>query len=288
MGTMSLRPRTALGGAVAGVVLMLLTWLAAFHVAIVIRADHSILAGFAGLYRPTLDGPANFIAELCNPQPYVYLAAIPILVALARRRPRVAVMIGGVMLGANLSSQLLKPLLAEPRGDALGGPFINPGSWPSGHATAVMTLVLCAVIAAPARWRPAVAAVMSAFAIAVCFSFLILSWHYPSDVLGGFELATTWVLLGVAGLGWLEQRYPVTRPARDAPRRTQLSVAEALAPMAMLILLALVAAAVIALTRPTAVVGYASAHKWFILGAAVIAGLGVFLAGAATLALRRG
>ena len=250
--------------------------------------DHSILYGFTGLSRPRLDGLARFIAGLCNPQPYVYLAAIPILVALGRRRPRVAVMIGAVMLGANLSSQLLKPLLGAPRGFALPPRFIIPDSFPSGHATAVMTLLLCAVIAAPARWRPKVAAFMAAFAIAVCFSFLTLTWHYPSDVLGGFELAAIWVLLGVAGIGWVQQRYPVTRPAADAPRRVQLSVAEALAPLALLILLALLAAAVVALARPQAVVDYASAHKLFLVGAAAIAGLGVALAGAATVVLRRG
>jgi hypothetical protein len=65
-------------------------------------------------------------------------------------------------------------------------------------------------------------------------------------------------------------------------------VAEALAPLAMLILLALLAVAVIVLARPQAVVDYASAHKLFIAGATAIAGLGVALAGAATVALRRG
>jgi membrane-associated phospholipid phosphatase len=285
---MSPRPRTALGGAAAGVVLFFLTWVAAFHVGFLMSVDHSILYGFTGLSRPRLDDLTRFIAGLCNPQPYVYLAAIPILVALGRRRPRVAVMIGAVMLGANVSSQLLKPLLGAPRGYGLPTRFVIPDSFPSGHATAVMTLVLCAVIAAPARWRPKVAAFMAAFAIAVCFSFLTLTWHYPSDVLGGFELASVWVLLGVAALGWYEQRRPVERPALGTSRRARLSVAEALAPMALLILLALVAAAVIALARPVAVVDYAAAHKLFILGAAAIAGLGVALAGAATVALRRG
>jgi membrane-associated phospholipid phosphatase len=283
---MLLRPRTALGGVAVGILLLLLTWFAAFHVGFVMSVDRSILYGFAGLHRPRLDAPAQFIAELCNPQPYVYLVILPVLVALGRRRPRVAVMIGAVILGANVSSQLLKPLLAAHRGDGLPGPYITPASFPSGHATAVMTLLLCAVIAAPARWRPAVAAFLAAFAIAVCFSFLTLGWHFPSDVLGGFELAAVWVLLGVAGLGWFEQRHPLDRTALAAPRGARLSVSEALAPLAMLVLLALVAAAVIALARPVAVTQYAAAHKVFILGAATIAGLGLTLAAAATVTLR--
>ncbi len=127
---------------------------------------------------------------------------------------------------------------------------------------------------------------MSAFAIAVCYSFLTLAWHFPSDVLGGFEIAAVWALLGVAVLGWLEQRRPAIRRAPGERRRARGSVAEALAPMALLILIALLAAAVIALARPVSVVDYASAHKTFIAGAAAIAGLGLALAAAATVALR--
>jgi Putative glucoamylase len=119
---MSPRPRTALYGAAAATGLAVLTWFAAFHVGFLIRIDHSILAGFAGLQRPAVDGPANFIAQLCDPQPYLYLAVLPVLVALVRGQPRVAVMMGAVMLGANVSSQVLKPLLAAPRGPGLPGP----------------------------------------------------------------------------------------------------------------------------------------------------------------------
>jgi membrane-associated phospholipid phosphatase len=284
---MSPRPRTALGGAASGVVLLVLTWFAAFHVGFFERLDHLILIGFAGLHRGRVDGLAHFIAELCNPNPYVFLVAVPVLVALIRGRPRVAVMVGGVVLGANLTSQLLKPLLAASRNFGLTGPILNPASWPSGHATAVMTLVLCAVIVAPARWRPVVGALMSGFAIAVCYSFLTLAWHFPSDVLGGFEVAAVWVLLGVAALQWLEARNPARRPMAGNSRRPALSVAEALAPMALLVLIALLAAAVVALARPATVVDYASAHKAFIAGAAAIAGLGLALTAAATLALRQ-
>jgi membrane-associated phospholipid phosphatase len=284
---MSPRPRIALGGAAAGVVLLVLTWFAAFHIGFVERLDHSILVGFAGLHRGRVDGLAHFIAELCNPEPYVFLAAVPVLVALIRGRPRVAVMVGAVLLGANLTSQLLKPWLAAPRGLGLPGSVLDAGSWPSGHATAVMTLVLCAVIVAPARWRPVVGALMSAFAIAVCYSFLTLAWHLPSDVLGGFEVAAVWVFLGVAVLQWRQARNPARRSLAGDGRRPAVSVAEALAPMALLVLIALLAAAVVALARPTLVVDYASAHKAFIVGAAAIAGLGLALTAAATLALRQ-
>ena len=76
-------------------------------------------------------------------------------------------MIAVVLLCANETTELLKPLLA---GAARSRPVrrsLYNATWPSGHATAAMSLALCSVIAAPARWRPVVAASMAAFAIAV-------------------------------------------------------------------------------------------------------------------------
>jgi membrane-associated phospholipid phosphatase len=282
------RPRTALGGAAIGVALLVLVRFLAFHVHAGERADQAILQGFAGLQRPRLNHVASVIANLCDPKPYLVLASIPVLVALVRRRPRTAVIVGLIMLGANFTTQLLKPLLATPRFHDLPGPFVQAQSWPSGHATAVMSLALCAVIVAPARLRPLVGAVMAAFAVALCYSFLALGWHYPSDVLGGYLVASVWALLGVAALSWLVRRRPASPRAQAETRRVQISVAEALAPFALLVACVLGCAAVVAVARPHEVVSYAAAHKTFVVGAAVIASLGLAIATGASLALRRG
>src|SRR4029077_15353521 len=104
------------------------------------------------------------------------------------------------------TTQILKPLLATPRWSIAPWLDVSSSSWPSGHATAAMSLALCSVIAASPRWRPIVGAAMAAFAVAVCYSFLELGWHYPTDVLGGFEIATVWSLLGAGTLWWLDGR----------------------------------------------------------------------------------
>src|SRR5205085_6263944 len=136
-------------------------------------------------------------------------------------------------------------------------------------------------------WRPYVGAAMAAFAIAVVYSFLELGWHYPSDVLGGFLVAAVWTLLGAAALWTLEARRPEGKRELAPSGRPQFSVGEALAPTAALVVGGLGLALVVALTRPHAVISYASEHQVFILGAAVIALLVLSLAAAATLALRR-
>ncbi len=276
----------ALLGAGAGIALLAATWVAAFNIGVFERADQSIFRGFSDLdRRPHVGSVANWIAGLCNPQPYLYLAAVPVLVALVRRRGRLAVVIGAILLGANVTTQLLKPLLAHPRAASLlgGASPINAASWPSGHATAAMALALCCVLAAPARLRPFVAALGAAFAIAVSYSFLALAWHYPSDVFGGFLVAGTWTLLGVAAC-----YIAASRPSGIAEPRAALSVQEVLAPPALVLIGSLVLAALVVVDRPHQVVDYARLHQTFVIGAAAIAASALALATGLTLALRRG
>lgn len=274
-------------GAAGGLVLLTLTWYVAHYVALGRSVDASILAGFADLTRPRLDRVTNFVAGLCDPNRYVVLAALPVLIALARRRPRVAAMIVVILLCANETTQLLKPLLPGPR-DPAAGVTVDLASWPSGHATAAMSLALCMVIAAPARWRPAVAAAMAAFAVAVVYSFLELGWHYPSDVLGGFLVAGTWTLLGIAGLALVQARRARGRAEMARQRRPSFSVGQALAPLGLVVAAAALLLGLIVLAHPHEVVSYARQHETFVVGAGTIAALGMLLSWGLSLMLRRG
>jgi membrane-associated phospholipid phosphatase len=281
------RSALALLGAAAGVALLALTWLAAFHIGLVERVDQSIFSGFSGLgQRPHVGTIATFIAHLCNPNPYVYLAAVPVLIAIARRRVGLTTAVCAILLGANATTELLKPVLAHPRAASLFGGVapVQAGSWPSGHATAAMSLALCMVLAVPARLRPAMATLGAVFAVAVSYSFLSLQWHYPSDVIGGFLVAGIWALLGIGAVYFADAQ---RRPAADTETRPRISVREALAPPALTLIGALVVALLIALARPHEVVAYARVHHAFMFGAAGIAGLALALATGLSLALRR-
>jgi membrane-associated phospholipid phosphatase len=281
------RARMALGGAAVFLALLIAVWVAAFHIGFVERIDQAILRGFAGIgFRPRIGSLAGHIARLCNPRPYVYFCVVPVAVALARRRVWVAVAIMAILLGANVTTQLLKPLLAVHRPFSLPGSSVQPlpASWPSGHATAAMSLALCCVLAAPARARPFVAALGAAFAVAVSYSFLSLEWHYPSDVLGGFLVAGLWTLLGVAAVFTVDaHRLPATGP-RSSQR---LSVREALAPPSAALIGALGLALLVVVARPHEVVAYAHLHKTFVVGALAIGALGFALATGVMIALRR-
>jgi membrane-associated phospholipid phosphatase len=276
-----LTTKSALGAAGVAIGLLFLTWFAAFHVSFAQRADQSILLGFFDVAEHRGVVPlANFVANLCSPSPYLFFAWIPMLVAVLRGRPRVALAIGVILLGANVTTHVLKPLLAAPRPtnhtDGIGA-----ASWPSGHATAAMSFVLCCVLAAPGRARPFVAAIGAVFAVAVCYSFLALGWHYPSDVLGGFLVATTWTLLAISGLRAVEKHGVPAVPA-SRPR-----LAHDLGPPAAAVAGAAGLGLLVALARPHAVLAFTRAHEWFVLGATAIGLIAIALATGLMLAVRR-
>lgn len=176
------------------------TWTLAELVPAVHLRDAAILYDFTKLSRPRIDAPANDLLRLLDPLLYTIWALVLVFVALLRRRPQVALAIAVVLPAAPLAAEVLKPLLAHPH-DIAGLRSVGPASWPSGHATAAMTLALCALIVAPRRLRPLVAALGSAFAVAVGCSLLVLAWHMPSDVLGGYLLAALCVSLALVALG---------------------------------------------------------------------------------------
>jgi membrane-associated phospholipid phosphatase len=238
--------------------------------------DAATLQGFIDLNRPHLTPLISHIAHLADPAPYGLIGLALVIVALARRRGRVALAIAVVLIGSVLTTELLKPLLSHPRPQEwLGDGQIASAAWPSGHATAAMALALCAVLAVPARWRPAAAAAGGLFALAVAYAILVLGWHVPSDVIGGYLVAGLWTSTAVAAVGRLDELRP---PRAEVVRRSPLAET---APL-VLVGAAFAGAFLIALERPRAVANYAQDHPAFLLGAATIASLAALLTAAAS------
>jgi membrane-associated phospholipid phosphatase len=281
---MDRRTTLALRGAAVTAALLPLVYLAAVHLGPVHRLDAAVLNGFTNLNGPRVRPLATDIATICDPDRFVWLVAALIGLALLRRRPRTAAAVAVVLLGANVTTQLLKPALASDRVSPLLDDVgqIAYASWPSGHATAAMSLALCAVLVAPARLRPWTAALGAVFAVAVTFSFLTLDWHYPSDVLGGFLVAATWTQLAVAALSAAQARWPERRERGERP-----PLREALAPSGVTAACAVLLAAMVLIARPAQVVSYAQEHTAFVVGAAALAVVALTLAaGLSLLTLR--
>ena len=81
-------------------------------------------------------------------------------------------------------------------------------SFPSGHAMGSMTLAMVVILLAwPTRWRWPLLVLASAFAVLVGYSRIYLVVHYPSDILGGWMAAISWVA-GVYLLVFRGQNHP--------------------------------------------------------------------------------
>lgn len=278
------RPRTALLAALACVGGLALTWLLAFT-GPGRWLDDATLQGFTGLRSPRETEIAIPITHMGDPFPFMLLGLVLVLVAVLRHRPRVALVVVTILAGANLTTQFLKPALGQTRvSEWLGaGAQVSPGSWPSGHATAAMTLALCLVLVTAPRWRAFAALAGAAFAVANSFALLSLGWHYPSDVIGAYLVAALWTSLGVAVLWAAAARWPA-HTGRAAVSRW--SASPAVVPVAAAVACAALGGMLFA-KRPDAVISYAHAHTTFMAGASAIAAIGTAIATALTVALRR-
>jgi membrane-associated phospholipid phosphatase len=172
--------------------LTLLAW-AVFHADGVHHLDARLLAHLSADRAGRLGDLAEPIADLGNPVPQVILLIAGIGVALAAGRRRAALAGTVLVLGADLTTAVLKPAPAAPRFDAvLGWAQVGGNSFPSGHATAAFAMAAAWLLFVPARWRPLTAVVGLVLASGVAVAVVVLRHHFPSDVVGGLLVAATW------------------------------------------------------------------------------------------------
>ena len=206
---MTLTPRMLLRGAALVAAAFVCLLAVAYGSAGARWLDASALQGFLGLQRPLVTPVTSQLAALCHATEAAMIGGALALVAIARGRPRTALFVLSLLALTSVSSQLLKALLAYPRDEAeIAGGHIDPAAFPSGHATAAMSLAIALVVVVPARLRPLAAVVGVTFALGVSFSIVSLGWHLPSDVAGGFLLATGWALVLLAALRTAERKFP--------------------------------------------------------------------------------
>jgi membrane-associated phospholipid phosphatase len=281
----SRRPLALLSLAVVSAAAAVAVWLVALGVPRGRALDASALEAFGGVARPPLSPSINGIAHLADPAPLVLGGLALVGIALWRGRPLLALAVPAILLAANATTQFLKPALADVRVIELHRvESVYPGSWPSGHATAAMSLALCAVLVVGPRLRPLVALLGAGFAIAVGYALVVASWHLPSDVLGGYLVAATFALAGAAAVAALEARFP-------ARRATMPAVTPALIGTPALVTMSLTALAVGAVAVAARAPGMtlsALEHPSGIAAGLAIAALGLALTAGLAAALRSG
>jgi len=264
-------PRRLLSAAAACVVALMALLVVVYESERGAVADERALEGFGELQRPRLVELADAVANAADPAPFALITVVLVLFAVVRSGVVRGLGAGTILVGANVTTQVLKPILANPRG-TFGEYGVAAEAFPSGHATAAMSIALVAVVVAPRRLRPLVAVGAAGFALAVGFSITALDWHFPSDVAGGYLVAAAWCFGVLGAVRTYEHR-------RAAPEAREERPAWRLAAAALLV--ALVVASWLALERLPRVTGYAEGHTTFAVVAAATAALVVVLVGAA-------
>lgn len=165
------------------------------------------------------DGLLSRIAELAvetvSMPVIIALLALTAVIALLRRRPALLMPLASLVLGANLTTQVIKHLLVSRE---VLGPGIEPttNSFPSGHSTLAATTMIALVLVA-GRARPLVAPLGLLWSGAAGIGTLVTGWHRPSDVIGAIAVSAAWTFL-VLGVDGLHTRRRLRHAAAHAGR----------------------------------------------------------------------
>jgi membrane-associated phospholipid phosphatase len=167
------------------------TGVLALVVAVTERADLRVSLAVSRLDTSHSSAALAAVGHLADPLPYAIAGLVLTAIAWLRGERRLALAVPLLFVATGLTTELLKRATDSARW------FDAPG-WPSGHATAAVTVALCAVLVSPPRLRPLVAAAGGAFAIAVAGSMVARSAHMASDVIAGSLIAAAYVLAALA------------------------------------------------------------------------------------------
>lgn len=111
-------------------------------------------------------------------------------IALLRRRWGLAVQVAFLVVGANVTTQLVKHSLLG-RENLIGG-WTADNSLPSGHTTVAGSVAAALVLVVPRAARPLVAILGGAYTAATGVSTLVGQWHRPSDVVAAVLVVLAW------------------------------------------------------------------------------------------------
>lgn len=178
------------------------------------RLDQLTLSGSRN-HDGLLSRVAELAVETVSMPVIIALFALTAVIALLRRRPALLLPLASLVLGANLTTQVIKHLLVSRE---VLGPGIEPttNSFPSGHSTLAATTMIALVLVA-GRARPLVAPLGLLWSGAAGIGTLVTGWHRPSDVIGAIAVSAAWTFL-VLGVDGLHTRRRLRRAAAHAGR----------------------------------------------------------------------
>jgi membrane-associated phospholipid phosphatase len=121
-------------------------------------------------------------------------------IALIRRRVVLALLATALILGANLTTQLLKVTLTRPEFGIDLARLSAGNSLPSGHTTVAVSVAVALVLVLPARLGTPAALAGAGYAALAGVATLAAGWHRPSDAVAAVLVVGGWAALIAAVL----------------------------------------------------------------------------------------
>ncbi|MBZ2197301.1 phosphatase PAP2 family protein [Occultella gossypii] len=200
--------------------------------------------------------------------PFVAGAVVAaVVIAVAQRRWSIAGAAVLLLVGANVTTQILKAVLPRPD---LGATLALSNSLPSGHTTVAASVAATALLIAPHRWRGPVAVGGAVYAALTGLATMAGEWHRASDVVAAFAVAAFWYFIIEAARSVRRRSLP--RGYRGAPTAnavTLLSVVAIATGLLGAVIGAITALNVPVYERPGEVIAYVGSCSSVIAASAV-------------------
>ena len=119
---------------------------------------------------------------------FAIIGGLIVLWSLLQWRLDLVAAVAITLVGSVATTEYLKPTLHARE----GVPHELAQGFPSGHSTVALALGLSFVLVAPVRQRTIAAAGAAIYAAIMGAGLVFNAWHLPSDVGGGFCMATAW------------------------------------------------------------------------------------------------
>lgn len=143
--------------------------------------------------RPLVTGTVEQILDVVSVASLLGTMAIVAVIALLRLARLEGLVAIGLLVGANVSTWLLKNVLLNRPDlglDEVAPPTLN--SLPSGHATAAFSAVAALVFVLPRRWREVTATVGAGYAALTGVATMLAGWHRAADSVAAFLVVGAW------------------------------------------------------------------------------------------------
>lgn len=140
-----------------------------------------------------------------------FAVAIILVIALVRGRVLLGLAAAGVVAVSLFAAEVLKRIVLE-RPDLVDGPAdLAHNSFPSGHTTIAVSLMLALIMVVPYGLRPWAALGAALWGVAISGYTVTAGWHRPSDTVGAALLAVGVASVAMAFLSAFGYAH-VTRP----------------------------------------------------------------------------